>query len=364
MHNSVSSFSQDYREARGKFLAEAAEAGAAIESIRHPETGPDGAPLHVDVARLGRPDAPKALVLISGTHGVEGFCGSGAQIDLLRRREFATLAEDVSVLFIHAINCWGFAWLRRATHENVDLNRNWIDFARPVPVNADYRVLHEALCPARWTEETRDRGRAELARYARDHGPVAAKNALGAGQYEFADGLYFGGRAPAWSRETQADILRRYLRPSRAIAIIDYHTGLGEWGAVEQIVSVPGSSPVFQRARTWYGAAIRSTSDGSSLGARIAGDGLSAAIDLLPHAEVTPVFVEVGTRSRDFIVSALRADNWLHAHADPAGPDAVAIKAGIRDSYYGDTDDWKAMVAGVSLLMVRQALAGLASSPA
>ena len=32
----------------------------------------------------------------------------------------------------------------------------------------------------------------------------------------------------------------------------------------------------------------------------------------------------------------------------------------IRDAFYGDADDWKGMVAGQSLLAVKQALAGLA----
>jgi len=60
------------------------------------------------------------------------------------------------------------------------------------------------------------------------------------------------------------------------------------------------------------------------------------------------------------VTTALRADAWLHTHGDPTGPEAQAIKAQIRDAFYGDADDWKGMVAGQSLLACRQALAGLA----
>ena len=40
--------------------------------------------LHDGVVFLqgGPRDADRVLVLISGTHGVEGYCGSGAQVDL------------------------------------------------------------------------------------------------------------------------------------------------------------------------------------------------------------------------------------------------------------------------------------------
>ena len=47
------------------------------------------------------------------------------------------------------------------------------------------------------------------------------------------------------------------------------------------------------------------------------------------------------------------------AHGDPASPQGRSIKAAIRDSFYGDADDWKGMVAGQSLLACRQAIAGL-----
>ncbi len=107
--------------------------------------GPDGGDLSTDVAWIGPRDAERVLVMISATHGVEGFCGSGAQIDWLNRGEAARLSTGFGALLVHAINPYGFAWLRRVTHENVDLNRNWIDFAAPPPENGDYETLRAAF---------------------------------------------------------------------------------------------------------------------------------------------------------------------------------------------------------------------------
>ena len=48
--------------------------------------GVQGEELAIDVATLGRADAPNVLLLTSATHGVEGFCGSGCQLNPAARR--------------------------------------------------------------------------------------------------------------------------------------------------------------------------------------------------------------------------------------------------------------------------------------
>ena len=101
-------------------------------------------------------------------------------------------------------------------------------------------------------------------------------------------------------------------------------------------------------------------SAGDSTSADIKGDGLAAAPELMPHAEVTGMALEVGVQSLPETLGALRADAWLHAHGDLASSQGREIKRQVRDAFYGDADDWKGMVAGQSLLAVRQALKGLA----
>ena len=78
----------------------------------------------------------------SACHGVEGYCGSGIQISLLHDAAWheAVRASGVAVLYIHALNPYGFSWWRRTTQENVDLNRNWQNF--------DHHFDHHAPLPA------------------------------------------------------------------------------------------------------------------------------------------------------------------------------------------------------------------------
>ena len=354
------SFSADYASARAKFRDAATAAGAVPDAFAHPEPGRSGELLATDVAWIGPRDAERVLVMISGTHGVEGFCGSGAQVDWLRRGEASRLSAGVAALLIHAINPYGFSWLRRVTQENVDLNRNWVDFDAPLPVNAGYNEIAAAVVPEAWTEEAQTASAQVLGGYMMTRGPAAFQQAVSGGQYRHSGGVFYGGVAPTWSRRTQTAIYAQYLGQAARVGIIDYHTGLGPWGFGERIVCDHPGSAGFARAETWYGAGLTSPSGGTSTSAPISGDGLDAAPRLLPHAEVTGVAIEVGTQSLTEVLLALRADAWLHAHGDPLSPEAAPIKAAIRDAFYGDADDWKGMVAGQSLLATRQALAALA----
>jgi hypothetical protein len=360
--NSADSFSADYAAARAKFRDAAAAAGGLLEAASHPEAGPDGGDLTTDVAWFGPREAEAVLVTISATHGVEGFCGSGAQVDWLRRGEAASLPSGVAVMLIHAINPYGFAWLRRVTHENVDLNRNWIDFSAPLPRNPGYDELAEAIAPTEWTPEAQLASRRVLGAYMAAHGPLAIQQALSGGQYRHPRGVFFGGSGPTWSRRTQTAIFEAHLKQAGRIGIIDYHTGLGPWGYGEPIVTDAPGSAGYARARAWFGAAVTSPSGGSSTSTDIVGDGLAAAPHLLAHAAVTGMALEVGTQDLAAVMDAVRADAWLHAHGDLASAEGRAIKTQIREAFYGDADDWKGMVAGQSLLACRQAIAGLVGS--
>jgi hypothetical protein len=354
-----SAFSATYAEARDKFLTAATAAGASLSAYVHPERGPDGGELATDVAWIGPADAAGVLVLVSGTHGVEGHCGSGAQIDWLRRGEAARLGPRLPVCLVHAINPYGFAWSRRVTHENVDLNRNFIDFAGPRPQNPEYDKLADVVKPADWSEASQAASRAVLLGYAREHGFPALVQALSGGQYQHADGIFYGGSGETWSRQTLTAIFRERLSVATDIGLIDYHTGLGPEGYAEQIVSAAPDSAEYARAARWHGLAATSLTGGDSVSAKLAGDWLDAAPRLLPHARVTGIALEYGTVDSGKVMDALRADNWLHAHGDPTGPDAAAIKAQIRAAFYVDTDLWRGMVLGQSLIATRQSVAGL-----
>ena len=186
-------FSQTYTEARGKFVGAAEAAGLPLQSHRHPLLGQDGETLAMDVARFGPADAPRLLVITSACHGVEGFCGSGLQTALIRDSAFHTAARaaGVAVLYVHALNPYGFSHLRRVTHENVDLNRNFHDFTQPLPDNPGYRELHPMLLPPQWPPSPENEQ--ALMAWVQRHGPdlVEALNGTVLLSIAFSTGVSF-----------------------------------------------------------------------------------------------------------------------------------------------------------------------------
>ncbi len=136
-----------YEDQRQRFAQAVDDAGGERIEYLHPLRGPRGETLATDVALLGERHAPKRFVAISGTHGIEGYYGSECQIDLLRDLQRREPPKDVSVVLVHLVNPYGTAWMRRVNEDNVDVNRNYVDFGRSLPVNSAYETMHEIyLC--------------------------------------------------------------------------------------------------------------------------------------------------------------------------------------------------------------------------
>ena len=84
------------------------------------------------------------LSLLALRPGIEGFCGSGCQTGFLTENWKSRLAIDTALVLVHANNPHGFAQ-RRINEDNIDLNRNFIDFDAKTPESPEYAELHPAL---------------------------------------------------------------------------------------------------------------------------------------------------------------------------------------------------------------------------
>lgn len=358
-------FSASYAEARTKFFHAAVGAHLSITSHLHPSAGRDGETLAMDVVLDGSPDAERLLIISSACHGVEGYCGSGVQVAALQDEAWRAKAhaQGVAVLYVHALNPYGFSHIRRTTHENVDLNRNFHDFSQSLPVNEGYRVLHSLLLPAQWPPAADNT--AAIASFVQTHGPSALQSAISRGQHEFPDGLFFGGTEPTWSNRTIRQVLRDRARTARKVAWIDIHTGLGPCGVGERIFACRDDAAAWARASRWWGGngatPVTSIYDGSSTSAFLTGLMWSAAYEECPQAEYTGLALEFGTQSFELVTQALRAEHWLHQH--PEAPAALAnqIKQQMMDAFYVNTDTWKQQIVDQATECLLQAVDGLNS---
>jgi hypothetical protein len=346
-----------YAEARRRFRA--AAGSAVIATYDHPLKGPDGGALGTDLARLGPKDAGRVLVVESGTHGAEGFCGSAIQLGLLRSPP--ALPADTAMLLVHALNPHGFAWVRRVTEDNVDLNRNFLDFSKPLPENPGYDEMADALLPKHWDEASLAAAKSVLDAYRAKHGERAFVTGSGGGQYKHPKGLFYGGTRPTWSNRTVERICKEHLAGAAHAALVDIHSGLGPYGYGEPLTTLVPGSPEETRARAWYGAELRNTRTPDSPYAGTEASIITGYTRYAPWASWTPIGLEFGTRPREQVRGALRHEHWLHAYGDPNGPEAPAIKAALKDVFCPDEPDWKKKVWERGREITGKALAGIAT---
>lgn len=330
--------STDYSTARAAFVAAATAAGARQSSFPHPLRGPADEPLSVDVAELGPADAAHVVLVVSATHGVEGYCGSALQTEWLTNH-LGDRPEGVRVVHMHALNPFGMAWHRRVNEDNVDLNRNFPDWSQPLPLNEDYELLADLLVPGEWSPSEQQRTTEALLAYAAEHGFPQLQTVVSGGQYTVPTGVFYGGTGPVWSHHFLRDFCATALAAARRVTIIDLHTGLGPWGVGELIASAAPGEPLFDRAQQVWSDAV-SMMTGESVSAVLAGDWLAVADQLAPHAEITPITIEYGVVDLVTVLQSLRADAWLWAYGDPRGAQAPAIRAQVRAAFLDDDPSW------------------------
>lgn len=350
-------FSQTYDEARAKFLTAAQAQGMGVERHLHPDAlGPSGEPLSIDTALFSPAQADSLLVVTSGVHGVEGFCGSGCQIGLLHDDElFARLAASgLALLLVHAVNPYGFAHLRRVNEDNVDLNRNSVDFAEAASANPAYLEVDPLLLPSTWPPSQADQ--AALRHYMVTRGEKALQDAATSGQYRVPDGMFYGGTAPCWSTLQMRGLVSRHAAGVSRFIWIDLHTGLGHYGHGEKIFNSPDPAELERAIRTW-GADVRPIAAPGSVSSVVKGDLVGVAYELLPDIEKTCITLEFGTLAPLAVLQALRADHWLHRHPEQGAAQADGIRRALRDAFYCDVPAWKGMVYAQTRMAVLQAVA-------
>jgi hypothetical protein len=355
----LDAFSSTYAQARAKFLERAAQAGARLDSQVLPLPGVQGEELALDAAWLGPADAATVLIVSSACHGIEGYAGSAVQAALLRDESVARAAQrsGVAILHLHALNPHGFSWGRRVTSENVDLNRNFVDFSQPLPANRHYARIAPLLVPEQWPPGAVNT--LQLALFTLRHGPRAAQTAVSGGQYTDPHGLFFGGHAPTWSQLAVRRVLRERLAGRARIAWIDVHTGPGERGAAERILSARHDRATLARARHWWGEGVTSTEDETSTSAPLNGQMWCVVEQECPGAEYTGIAVEFGTISRLQVLQALRGDQWLALHPHAPAELQREIRRRIREAFYIEAPDWQAGVLQQTTAAVHDALRGL-----
>jgi len=332
---------------RERFIEAARAAGAELTEFEHPMRGPRREMLATDVAVIGDPLAPKRFIVVSGTHGIEGYYGSDSQIAFLHSLQKRALPADVCVVMVHLINPWGTAWLRRVNEDNVDLNRNYVAFNEPLPDNARYEAFHTIyLCPD-LDGPARRRADERLADEIERLGLATVMGIVEAGQYAHADGIFFGGQHATWSNCTLRAIAKRFIDGARTAMCFDLHTGAGAFGHAMLMAVSQESYPALAKSQSVFGPWLYTVITGpaattdSGIAATATGYTSQALLDSLPSTDLMQLVIECGTYDGVRGHRTLRDDHWLHLYGDPEDETGRRIKAALAEHFYPADQDWR-----------------------
>ncbi len=301
-------FSDNYEEARSKFIATAGKAGATLYSLPLSVRGPMGEDLSIDLAVLGDLKGEKILLHSSGIHGVEGFAGSAVQVAALAQG--VARPPGVTIIFVHILNPFGMAYSRRVNESNVDLNRNFLrDGEAYAGADENYGRLDPFLNQPGprilfWPQLL-----VNLARF----GFESLKRAVVQGQYDYPEGLFYGGATlEEGPRLLKAWLQQNITAPKRAM-IIDVHTGLGRFG--EEVLFCHGNQPAPALGKKLTGV-------DEPNGYLVRGGLESLSAEVFGAGEWLHITEEFGTYPMAKILKALRAESAEfreHRRAGPAG---------------------------------------------
>lgn len=337
MNRSISEIGlvEDYYSARERFLAVCDARSLKVASYRHPLQGPDGNPIFTDAVRIGRRDANKVLLVNSGIHGVEGYAGSHAQVDIVRTFDTVRLSADTAIVLIHLINPWGTAWRRRQNEDNIDLNRHFIDRSQASPANEPHkRLISEGFLDA-LSAPSPTAALQQIDDFRELYGEDLYAQAVFQGQYDCPGGLGFGGVAPSWSQQTLEAALNDLLSNPESLALIDLHTGLGPFGTGTLICTEVPDSDQIAVLREWYDTHfVALLVDQEGLPYKLQGDLANGVRRILPSTRVLPISLEFGTYDARRFAELMVRDAWAETKGNPQYPEVEAIRCDLMHFFY------------------------------
>lgn len=313
--------------------------------------------LTVDTCFIPAEKTPTHLIILSsGVHGIEGYVGAAMQFLFFEKILPQLNLEHTSVLCLHSINPFGFKYNRRVDENNVDLNRNF-SIGRDLffSPNGGYAKINAFLNPCRPLAistlfgEYSDMG--ELFYYLKSYGKQVLRQAVLQGQYQFAQGIFYGGKSFCPQKEIVENLVKKHLKTHQMIFHADFHTGYGERGKLH-FFGFPPTNPqqegVMHHLFKGYKVDMGHEKDFY----QIKGDFTQfiAMLTRPEHHYIAPMTFEYGTldsqKIQGFIQSFYRVrhenQGFHHGYSDEKS--AEKIKQQFRELFFPSSEKWRQQV--------------------
>ncbi len=230
-------YQETYDESRNAFLTGVADVRKKFKNVKTTEfqvISDIDSNLIMDLCYIPpQQDTNRLFVLISGTHGIEGYAGSAIQQMFMKEFLDSEIVKDMGVLLIHSFNPFGQKYYRKATEFNVDLNRNCgIGISLFENKNPGYGDLYDLLCPSGVVNKNSLRNQffylVAIWNILKES-MATLREAATIGQYDYPEGFFYGGDDFTPQTAALKTLFPEIFEPYDLIFAIDLHTGYGEW---------------------------------------------------------------------------------------------------------------------------------------
>jgi hypothetical protein len=307
-------YHENYNDCRAAFLSEAEKVKTEFDSV---QTGKFAVPgkadqdLSLDWCYVpAQKEKNKLLIINAGLHGIEGYTGSAIQAMFMEKILKQELPDDMGVLFLHALNPYGFKYHRKATENNVDLNRNCVRGETMFNIeNNGYTELTDFLQPAKPVNVNSPANRlfhfTAIWKIIRKSMPVLRQAAL-QGQYDHEGGIYYGGQKYEPQIEALQPFLTGMISQYKMLLNVDLHTGYGERAKMHLFIDKPEDKAVED--------AVLKIFDGQQIdwgGTKdfytVKGEYVVWANSLVPNVLCVPMVFEFGTLNSQTTFGSLKS---------------------------------------------------------
>ena len=365
----TSYFADSYDECRSDFIRLADQLqkeieNTIIESLAVPSNVDQD--LTIDICYIPPVlDTGKLFVMSSGVHGIEGYAGSAIQ-----RMFMSELIPDMGddrpgILLIHGMNPYGFKYKRRVTENNVDLNRNSsISIDLYSTENRGYADLYNFINPSKVASTRNLFNRfyyvIAIVKIVKSSMPVLRQAVL-QGQYQFPEGLYFGGTQPEPQIVMMKEYLLKYFDIYNNIFLVDLHTGYGEIGKLHLFTNPVKENEIKELTETIFDGYEIDWGDSGDF-YTINGDFCSFMGDINPEAIYISMPFEFGTLNSQVTFGSLHSlqktiiENQGIQYGYKNNKQEKKIKSSFIEMYYPSDPAWKSTVIEQSREVLSDAL--------
>jgi hypothetical protein len=336
---------QLYQNLNSSFVRAASQRCSEVSSTLITNNS-NGKPLTTDIALIGAKGADTCIIVLSGVHGVEGAIGSSIQTRWLRE---GSLTPGVAICLIHCVNPYGLAEFRRVNENNIDINRNFLDFPIPSQINNSHSTSPK-LDQLKWSELiSTEKAIEDIVKWVNQVGLAEAQSAITAGQYINPNQLFYGGNKASRSRllieQSFAALTRRFKR----FIVLDIHSGLGAYGEMK---------PIHEGGNTGFGNIIFPNlllaGAAGGLSSNLNGTLTGASPKMLRNLPTESFVLELGTYSPITLFAAMQRELWAHLYSTD-----YSLKKQVRlellEMFYPNDSTWRQQAEEQVLSSIEQA---------